>query len=59
MNSTASQATHRLTVRIKSSNRLHLKAEFEIKAAALAASFAILRANPDRFICEIGFIKAA
>ncbi len=51
--------THLLKVRLKSNNRLHLKAEFEIKAAALAASFAILRANPDRFICEIGFIKAA
>ncbi len=51
--------THLLKVRLKSNNRLHLKAEFETKSEAHAASFAILRANPDRFICEIGFIKAA
>tara|TARA_R110000822_G_scaffold21917_2_gene69338 strand:+ start:465 stop:626 length:162 start_codon:yes stop_codon:yes gene_type:complete len=45
--------THRLEVRTKSSNRLHLKAVFETKADAHAASLAILRANPDRFSCVI------
>ena len=47
---------HRLVVRTKSSNRFHLKAEFETKAALDAASFAILRAHPDRFVCEISYI---
>jgi hypothetical protein len=47
--------THLLVVRTKSSNRLHLKAEFETKAAAHAAAHAILRAN-DRFVCEISYI---
>lgn len=50
------KTTHLLVVRTKSSNRLHLKAEFETKAAAHAASLAILRANPDRFVCEISHI---
>lgn len=48
--------THLLVVRVKSSNRLHLKARFENKASAEAASLAILRANPDRFSVEISFI---
>jgi len=49
--------THLLIVRTKSGNAIHLKAEFESKAAAEAASLAILRANPDRFVCEISFIR--
>lgn len=49
------KTTHLLVVRTKS-NRLQLKAEFENKAAAHAASFAILRTNPDRFVCEIKYI---
>jgi hypothetical protein len=44
---------HLLVVRTKSSNRLHLKADFETKIAAEAAAVAILKANLDRFICEI------
>ena len=47
------KTTHLLVVRFKSSNRLHLKAEFQTKIAAEAAAIAILSSNFDRFICEI------
>jgi hypothetical protein len=47
------KTTHLLIVRFKSSNRLHLKAEFQTKIAAEAAAIAILSSNFDRFICEI------
>jgi hypothetical protein len=47
------KTTHLLVVRFKSSNRLFLKAEFQTKIAAEAAAMAILKANFDRFICEI------
>ena len=50
------KTTHLLEVRIKSSNRLHLKAEFETKADALVASYAILRANADKFLLVISYI---
>lgn len=49
--------THLLSVRTKSNNRLALRGEFESKAAALNAAHAILRANPDRFVCEVSHIK--
>jgi hypothetical protein len=51
--STKMKTTHLLVVRFKSSNRLFLKAEFQTKIAAEAAAMAILKANFDRFICEI------
>ena len=44
---------HILVVRTKSSNRLYLKAEFQTKIAAEASAMAILKANFNRFICEI------
>lgn len=48
--------THLLTVRIKSTNRLHLKAEFNTKKDVLIAANAILYSNPDFYEIEIVYI---
>jgi hypothetical protein len=51
------KSTHLLTVRLKASNRLHLKVKFGSKADAYSAAQMILITNPDRFFCEIVYIR--
>jgi len=50
------KSTHLLTVRLKASNRLHLKVKFGSKAEAYLVAQMILMTNPDRFLCAIVYL---
>jgi hypothetical protein len=47
------KSTHTVSVRLRASNRLVIKLALEGKGAADCVAMAILRDNPNRFVCQI------